>query len=517
MTLCDDRRDTSAELLNDFIDRWVAETPDATAIDYQDRVWSWRQWRERIDRLAGYLTGIGVTAGDRVAVLDKNHPACLDLVFATAALGAATVVLNWRLAPDELDYALTDSGATVLFVGAEFHPAAIERSSVRHLISIDDDPTGDYDTLLHATAPATATPVVDPEAAALIIYSSGTTGRPKGVVLSQRALVAHTRNVGTRFPFTPGDANLVAMPFFHVGGVCYAFFGIRAGVRSILLRTRDATALTHALTTGATHAFLVPPVIKGLLTAEPTTRAAVGNLKILGYGASPTPLGLLRDALAAWPTVGFVQVYGQTELSGVIATLNPDDHRDPHRPHLLTAAGTPVPDAEVKIIDITTGAEVPTGTQGELCFRSPQTMTGYLNRPHDTADTLTDGWIHTGDIGHLDHDGYLYCDDRLKDMIITGGENVYSPEVERVLLDHPAITDAAVIGIPHPHWVETVAAIVVLAHPTTETDIITHCRRHLAPYKCPRTVTFTTHLPRNSSGKLLKKDLRTTLLNNIDA
>ena len=503
----------STEMLIDFVTRWAADTPAAAAARYGSREWSWTQWHDRIRRVAGGLRAAGIRRGDRIAFLDKNHPACLEVTFAAASQGVAVAILNWRLAEDELAYALTDSGARILFVGTEFIAAATAAISSMDVapftIGVGEDGDDDYEAFISASEAVDADPDATPADAALIVYSSGTTGRPKGVVMGQRALVAHTVDVGTRFPFAAGDSNLVAMPLFHVGGICYAFFGIRAGVLSVVTRTADPATLIAGLAQGVTHTFLVPAVINGFVDGGRAAVDALGRLKILGYGAAPMPLPLLRRALATWPMIDFVQVYGQTELSGVAATLLPADHRDPDRAHVLVSAGTPVPGVEIRVADIESGAAVAPGQQGELWFRTSHAMTGYLNRPEATAETITaDGWVRTGDIGRVDAEGYVYVEDRLKDMIITGGENVYGPEVERVLISHPAIVDAAIIGVPDDRWGESVKAIVVTAAPTTADDVIAFCRDRLAGYKCPRTVDFLSELPRNASGKVLKRELR---------
>jgi len=444
------------------------------AITYGVQQWTWAQWADRVRRAAGGLRAAGVGRGDRVAFLDKNHPACLELTFAAASLGAAIAILNWRMAPDEVAFALDDSGARVLFAGAELPTAAeaqLLTSGPERVIIVGGE-HDEYEQFLEEAEPAPPSSDVEPSDTALVIYSSGTTGRPKGVLLSQRALVSHTVNVGTAFPMGPGDRNLVAMPLFHVGGVCYAFFGIRAGVPSIMTREPDAASLTAAMAAGATHGFFVPPVIAGFLAAGTPGIAAMSPLKRLGYGAAPMPL-------------------------------------PPHRQHLLLSAGTPVPGAEVRIADVVSGREVATGEQGEIWLRSEQSMTGYLNQPEATAETITpDGWVRTGDIGRIDADGYVYVEDRLKDMIITGGENVYGPEVERVLMAHPAVADAAIIGVPDEHWGESVKAIVTTSAEVSAEAIIAHCREYLAGYKCPRTVDFVDALPRNPSGKIVKHELR---------
>ena len=245
------------------------------------------------------------------------------------------------------------------------------------------------------------------------------------------------------------------------------------------------------------------------LDAGETATSAVSSLRYLIYGAAPMPLPLLQRALAAWPEVNFVQVYGQTELCGAVTALSSDDHRDPGRPKLLVSAGKAMPGTEIQIVDPATGDLLGSGQPGEIWARSNQAMNGYLNRPEATAETITaNGWLRTGDIGRLDADDYLYIEDRLKDMIITGGENVYGPEVESVLLEHPAVADAAVIGVPDDFWGESVKAIVVAAGEVEPGDIIEFCRRHLAAYKCPRTVDFAPSLPRNASGKIIKTALR---------
>jgi len=301
------------------------------------------------------------------------------------------------------------------------------------------------------------------------------------------------------------------MPLFHVGGTCYALFGIYAGVPSTFTREPDPASLLAAFAAGATHAFVVPAVVSALLAAGERAIAALNGLKYLLYGAAPMPLPLLRQALAAWPGLNFVQVYGQTELAGVISALSPDAHRDTSREDRLGSAGTLLTGAQVRVVDPATGQDAAAGQPGEFWFRSAQQMMGYLNMPEDTAQVITaDGWLRSGDIGHVDDGGFLFVSDRIKDMIITGGENVYSPEVEQVLAEHPAVAEAAVIGVPDNHWGETVKAIVVLrpGYQVTDQEIIGFTRERLAHYKCPRTVDVMDALPRNPSGKILKRMLR---------
>lgn len=497
------------ETLAGIVERHAQRRPDAIAIRYGERQWSWAEWSSRIRRAAGALRGAGIQRGQCVAFLDKNHPACLEVLIGGASVGAVTTVVNWRVIGDELVHVLADSGARVLVVGAELRPAAEAAArrvpSLERIIEVGDE----YESLLAAAEPAPSDAGVDTDETALVIYSSGTTGRPKGVLLSQRALVNHAVNLAPAFPFADGDANLVAMPLFHVGGIGYALFGIRAGAPTIMTREPDAAALIGAVRAGATHAFFVPPVIARFLDAGEAARASIAGLRYIVYGAAPMPLPLLHRALSTWPGTKFVQVYGQTELCGAVTALSDDDHRDAARPQLQLSAGKAVQGCEIRIVDPNSGAELPAGRSGEVWVRSNQNMSGYLNRAEATAETITaDGWVRTGDVGRLDADGYVYIEDRLKDMIITGGENVYGPEVESVLIEHPAVVDAAVIGVPDDFWGESVKAIVVADGDVDAADVIEFCRRHLAGFKCPRTVDFVAKLPRNASGKILKTQLR---------
>ena len=504
--------------LDDRIAHWARTTPDAEAVDYLERSWTWTQWDDRVRRLAGALKERGVQRGDVVAFLDKNHPACIELTFAAASLGAANAIINFRLAADELDYVLNDSGAKVLIVGKEFQPA-IDKirdklDHVEHVISVtpegaDDD---EYEAMLAAATPTGRSDGVDPGDVAIIMYSSGTTGRPKGVELTQANLIAHTVNAHEGFEFDEGDKNMVSMPLFHVGGSSYAQFGIHDGVPSVMTRDVDGASLAGAIFKGANRTFLVPAVLAKVLESGDDAVKLFSSLKTYGYGASPMPLPLLRAALKAWPNTDFIQAYGLTELCGVISHLMPDAHRAKDHPERLTSAGTLVPNAEVRVVEPDTLEDVPVGEQGELWFRSPQLMKGYHNKPEATAECITeDGWFRTGDIGRVDEDGYIFVEDRLKDMIISGGENIYSIEVERVLAEHDAVVEVAVFGVPDEKWGEVVKAVVVLEgskDEVGEADLIAFARERLAAYKCPKTVDITDELPRNPTGKVLKKELR---------
>jgi acyl-CoA synthetase (AMP-forming)/AMP-acid ligase II len=501
-------------LLTDRVDYWAAIKPDAEAIRYGPRSWTWSQWQDRIRRVSGALLAAGIKHGDRVAFVDKNHPACLEVTLGASAIGAANAIVNWRLGPDELTYVIEDSGARVLFVGAELAggiAAVRDRlSGVEQVVLVGGDANG-YEELLSGAEPTGAQPGVGIDDTAFLIYTSGTTGFPKGAMLTHRGVNAHSASVRTVFPFTDADHTLVAMPLFHVGGTCYALIGIHGGARTTITREPDAPSLFGAIAGGATHAFLVPAVIAGILAAGDQAIAAFSSLAWLGYGASPCPAPVLRQALAVWPNTNLIQVYGMTELAGVVCTLSPEAHRDASRPERLLSAGTPLAGVELRVVDPVTGDDVAQGAAGELWFRTEQRMAGYSGNPDATAETITsDGWLKSGDIGQVDDGGFVFIVDRVKDMIITGGENVYSPEVEQVIAEYPGVAEVAIIGVPDPRWGESIKAVVAAA-PGTSIDpdkVIEFCRERLAHYKCPRSVDIVDALPRNATGKILKRTLR---------
>ncbi len=503
--------------LDDRLTHWAESNPDGEAFTYLGRTWTWAQWDERVRRLAGALKAKGIGRGDVVSFLDKNHPACVELTMAAASIGAANAIINFRLAGDEVDYAVNDAGAKLLLVGTELMPL-IDKirdklTTVEHIVEVTPEGAdGDeYEALLAAAGPTGRDPEVEPDDTCLVMYSSGTTGRPKGVTLSQANMVAHTLNAHEGWGFDEGDKNMVSMPLFHVGGSSYVLFGIHDGVPSVMTRDPDGASLAGAIMQGANRTFLVPAVLAQVLQSGDDAIKLFGQLKTYCYGAAPMPLPLLRAAIKAWPDTDFIQVYGLTELCGVITHLLPDAHHDDAHPERLVSAGQVIPEAEVKVVDPDSLEEVPVGANGELWFRTPQLMKGYLNKPDETAEVITeDGWFRTGDMGKVDAEGFVFVEDRLKDMIISGGENIYSPEIERVLAEHPCVAEVAIIGVPDEKWGETVKAVVSLKPDTeaTEEELIAFCREHLAGYKCPKSVDIIEALPRNPTGKILKRDLR---------
>ena len=344
------------------------------------------------------------------------------------------------------------------------------------------------------------------------LYTSGTTGLPKGVMLTNANLSTAIGSAGDTFSISDDTVSLVAMPLFHIGGSGWALCAMSRGGRSIILRDVDPTVLLDLIAReGITEMFVVPAVLMMLLATPSLATTDLSSLRLIFYGASPISEDVLVKCMAAFGC-GFCQVYGMTETTGAITALVFDDH-DPDGPRrgLLRSAGKPHAGVELRVVDPDTGKDADVGEVGEVWTRSPYNMAGYWGKHDETARTIdTDGWLRTGDAGYFDDDGYLYLHDRIKDMVVSGGENIYPAEVENVLLSHPAVVDAAVIGVPDDKWGETVKAIVVLAPGADldEDDVIAHCRRSLAHYKCPTSVDAVDALPRNPSGKILKRELR---------
>ena len=504
---------TGTRLITDWVFEWARTTPDASAMTYEQTEYTWAEWADRIRRVAGGLAAAGIGHGDRVAFLDKNHLACLEVTQGASHIGAATAVVNWRLAGDELRYVLGDCTPRILFVGEElltaYESIKDDLTGIERVIVVGEG--GDYEAWQDSAPAGGSESVATPDDVALLLYTSGTTGFPKGAMLTHQNLVAHTLHVAPSFPMEPGDRNLIAMPLFHVGGSAYALVGLAAGVPSTLLREVTGPGLVGAVAGGCTHAFLVPAVLAGLVQAGPAAMTPMARLKICCYGSSPCPLPVLRTCMEAWPDTGFLHVFGMTELSGVATTLPPEAHRDTTHPERLASAGTPILGVEMRIVDPATFEDVRPGEAGEMWFRTDQVMAGYLGRPEATAEAITeDGWLRSGDVGRLDDGGFLFIEDRIKDMILTGAENVYSPEVERVIQEHPAVAEVAVIGVPDETWGESVLAVVAPQPDATidPDELRAFCREHLAGYKCPKQVEIREALPRSATGKILKAPLR---------
>jgi long-chain acyl-CoA synthetase len=495
----------------------AATRPEAIAYVLGDREVSFRELDARSSRVANALAGAGIGSQDRVAFLDKNSLEFFDVLFGAAKLSAVPVAVNWRLAPPEAAFIVNDSGAKVLVVGEELVPMLdafeSELTTVKKFVVVGaHDRHESLEAWLGAHSGDDPGVAPAPGDVAFQFYSSGTTGLPKGVMLTNEACFANLVNTEDLLAIDERSVSLVVMPLFHVAGGFWALFALYFGRPSVLQREVDPAGIFQLIERHrVTHTVFVPTLLQ-MLVAMPQARTAdLSSLEYVVYGASPITEEVLTSSIETFGCK-FLQAYGMTETSGGVVLLPPEDHdlSGPNR-HRLRAAGLPGPGSEVRVIDPETMEDRPVGDVGEVLIRSPQNMKGYWNQREETARTLLpDGWLRTGDAGYLDGDGYLYIHDRVKDMIISGGENVYPAEVENRLMSHAAIADVAVIGVPDERWGETPKALVVLAPgaEATEREIIDFAREGLAHYKCPTSVELRDQLPRNPSGKLLKKELR---------
>ena len=498
----------------DIVRQQAASRPQAPALTYDGATWSFAQLHAYSSQSANALRAAGVGAGDRVALLTKNQAECYELLFATSKIGAILVGLNWRLAAAEISAIVADAQPTVVIVGASeqalLTDAARTTPGLRRVVIL-----GPEYTAWRAAAPS-ADPgyMGQPDDVAMLLYTSGTTGLPKGVMLTNHGM-AFTRRLGAEaWGMGPDSVNLVAMPMFHIGGSGYGMSTVAVGGHTVLMReVNTAQAIMLIQKHRVTHTFFVPTVVQSLLQVPGVAEADLSSMQLLMYGAAPIGDVLLRSAIAVLGC-RFMQAYGMTETSGTVVVLDPADHEpDGERARLLSSCGRALPWVELRIIDPTTLQDAATGSVGEIWIRSGMVMKGYWNNPTASAEALMPGgWLRTGDAAYQDVQGYVYLFDRFKDMIISGGENVFPAEVENALNAHPALLEAAVIGVPHARWGETPRAIVVLRPglQVQEQELIAFVRERLARYKCPNSVVFTDTLPRNASGKLLKRELRRT-------
>jgi long-chain acyl-CoA synthetase len=476
-----------------------------------------RTFAEHLDRVrhtVGALRTLGIGRGDRFAVLALNSPEYLELYHA-AYLGAGVInPLNLRFAPKELVHVLRDSGTTTCFVDRFFAPvidAVREEAGLEHVVLIGSGEvphTASYDDLMAASDPSIPEEGQESDPVVLM-YTGGTTGLPKGVLLDQRAEMLNLVHIMMVRPVEDDSVSLLQTPMFHAASM-FAIIGISAfGGHLVILPMFEPTATMAAIETYRPTDTVMVPTMIGLTLAHPDFRPeCLASLRQLVYGASPMPRDLLDRILELYPDVKLWQGYGMTECCAVLTLLGPEEHR--RGGDLLGSAGRALPGIELSIRD-ELGRAVARGATGEVCARGGNFMVEYWHQAEATAEAFRDGWYHTGDAGFLDGEGYLHLVDRVKDMIVTGGENVYSIEVENALASHPAVLQVAVIGIPHDTWGEQVHAVVVLV-PGTEVDadeLITHSREWIAGYKVPKSIEFRDEpLPLSGAMKVLKRELR---------
>ena len=485
-----------------------------------ERARRWEEVGERVARLAAAFRALGIARGDRIALLALNCDRYLEMYLAVAWAGAVIVPLNTRWSVVENAYALNDSGATALCIDDAFtgmdETLRGQVGCLRAVIHCGDGPTPQgmigYESLIASGRPMPDTGCTGEELAG-IFYTGGTTGFPKGVMLSHRSLWASAAAI---LPVVPAaDMSMVylhAAPMFHAADFCGSMMTLLAGGAHVMMPAfRPAEMAAMLSRFGVTHVVLVPTMLHMLVTQPNWDPARAESLRCVLYGGSPMPEATLRAALAALPRSEFLQVYGQTELSPITTALLPEHHvLDGPYSHRTASAGRTLHCCVTQIVDAN-DAPVPIGVVGELRVRGPNTMLGYWNKPEETAATLRDGWVYTGDAARLDEDGFVYIVDRIKDMVVSGGENIYTAEVESACASHPGVLQCAVVGIPDERWGEAVHAVVV-PRPgimLSAEDLIAHCHGRIASYKCPRSVEFRADsLPLSGAGKVLKRTLR---------
>ncbi|MGH9234583.1 MAG: long-chain-fatty-acid--CoA ligase [Acidimicrobiales bacterium] len=511
----------------DIIRTHGADRPDTVALELDGRSITFGELDARSSQVAQALQAVGVRRDDRVAFIDKNSAEWFEVSFGLAKLCAVNVSVNWRLAPAEMAQIIDDAQARVVIVGPEFveHIEKVEPelAEVETIVAIGGHGRwADYQDWV-AAHPADD-PGVPPTGGdiAFQLYTSGTTGLPKGVMLTNDNFFQGVTGISVQWRFTDDSVNLAMMPMFHIAGAGWAMVGLYHGCTTVVLRDIDPARILAVIQEfGITNAFMVPAVIQFLLMTPGVESTDFSTLRTLVYGASPITDKVLVQGIETFGCE-FIQVYGLTETTGAITQLDGADHDPEGRPELLRSCGRPYPWIEMRVVD-SDGNDLPTGQVGELWTRSHQNMAGYWNNPTATAEAVTpDGWFRTGDAGYLDDEGFVYLHDRVKDMIVSGGENVYPAEVENVLMKHPAVADVAVIGVPDAKWGEAVKAIVVPAADSgvgaddLESTLIAFARESLAGYKLPKSVDVAEVLPRNPSGKLLKRELREPYWQGVD-
>ena len=501
------RRDVT---LADRCAQWAAADPSAPCLTSGETTRTRAEVMERCQRVATGLRSSGRGAGARVLYVGRNSSVFVELMIASSMAGTVITAVNWRLAATEMRELVEHSTAELAFVEEEFADlwAELRPSASVQTVPVGGRASGEYERWMVAHEPAEPGLSPAPDDIVVQMYTSGTSGLPKGALFSHAALQGidvSAEATGT----TAGSTVLVVLPIFHAGGATAAAIALRAGAHLVISADTSADALAEAVERHRITAMtLVPTLLREMLASPAAMARDLSSLEVITYCGSPISPALLTRCLERF-RCGLAQVYGLTEVNG-ISVLSIEDHLDREHPERLRSVGRPFRGIDLRIVDPLTGREAAAGEVGEICVKAPTVMTGYFRAPERTAEAFTDeGFLRTGDGGYV-LDGYLYLRDRIKDMIITGGENVYPVEVEKVLAGCPGVADVAVVGVPSEQWGETVKAFVV-STPDGSTDgaaIIQHARQHLAAYKCPTSVELVDALPRNASGKLLKRVIR---------
>jgi len=489
----------------DPLDRALRTASDQTAVVCGDRRWTYREHGQRIRRLIGGLGELGLERGDRVAILAPNSDAYLELYTGAPAGGYAIVPMNTRHAQPELEYALADSGARVLFTDRD--PGSLG-DIVDRVIPLGAGPLGDgYEELLAGAPEGELDRTSTPDTIAGLFYTGGTTGASKGVILSHGNLIANAWHMLVAAQLAPDDIYLVQAPLFHAAGSLAVLASVWLGSVQVVAPAFDPGEVLDLIEReGVTATLGVPTMVAALAETNAAAPRDTSKLRMLMYGGSPSTTEVLRRAHEQFPNAELVHLYGATETAPLVTTLR--RHETKLDGSLGTSAGQPVVGVECVVRD-ELDVEVEPGHVGRVTVRGPNIMAGYWNKPEQTAEVLRDGWYDTGDLGYVDENANLFLVDRAKDMIVSGGENVYSTEVEEALYRHPMVLEATVFGIPNEAWGEAVHAVVVPRAEVSPEELIEHCRALIAGYKVPRSVELRAEeLPKSGPGKVLKRELR---------
>jgi acyl-CoA synthetase (AMP-forming)/AMP-acid ligase II len=504
--------------LADMVRARAESRGNAIAFEFEGRQTSFAELDIRTNRVANALKALGIRPGERIAYLGKNSDAYFELLLGAMKANVVMAPVNWRLAGPEIAFIVGDCKAPVLFVGPEFidHVEKLKAQlpDVKSFIATEGRAPGWLEYATWRDTQSGDDPKVDisPRDIAIQLYTSGTTGKPKGAMLSHANFLNLVETGKGEKPewnlWNEQDVSLVAMPIFHIGGSGWGVLGLYHGAKGVIAREFDPNkVLDFFERSGITKLFMVPAAMQFVVRQPRAREVDFSRLKYMLYGASPIPAALLKECIEVFGC-GFVQMYGMTETTGTIVALPPEDHVEGLE--RMRSAGKALPGVELAILDAD-GNKLPPREVGEIATRSGSNMAGYWNLPEATARTLDrDGWLRTGDAGYMDEDGYLYIHDRIKDMIISGGENIYPAEVESAICDHPDVAEVAVVGVPDEQWGEAVKAIVVMkpGKKAAPAEIIGFTRERIAGFKTPKSVDFIEALPRNASGKILRRNLR---------
>ncbi len=497
--------------------------PEREAIIFDDSRFTFGELAERSNRLANSLASLGVGAGDRIAVMQVNCNEHIESYFATAKLDAIFVPINFRARAEELVFMLNDSGVKAVILGQRYQDMLTsvrgELTTVEHQVTMEGSGDGflSYDELIANGSPEDLYPSADGDDTTIVMFTAGTTGTPKGVMLSHNSFSSYILANVEPVDIENAERNVLSVPLHHIAGMQAVMAAIYGGRTLVLQRQFDEEGWMKLVQDEKVNrAMMVPTMLKRLMDQPTFKDYDLSSLQVITYGAAPMPLEVIKKAIVEFPNTRFINAFGQTETASTITMLPPDAHEiregDPDyelKMKRLGSIGMPLPDVEVRIVD-EEGEDVPVGENGEIVARGDRLMKGYWNREEATKETLRGGWLYTGDLGYWDDGGYIFLSGRAKDFLKRGGEMIAPEEVEQIIMSHPAVDEAAIIGVPDVEWGERVRAIVVIKPGATLTaeEVVEHCRPKMAGFKRPEDVVFIDELPMNPMGKVLKRVLR---------